>query len=469
MSKNPLTINIHGVPTFYDWKTDTKYLGSASITPTTRDDKSVKFFKVSPVSSGGTTASPSSSGSISGGSSTSSTLAISSSSTSSSSPLTLSTITTAPSTSTITTATTTSTTLATVVAAPSILVPSSSGISDINGIIYQEEYVFGKSQVSHFGINSNRLGTVTSGTYELDILGETVYLVIPGRGGSGFSAHSVTNPRNLKDDKVIHHPLEKALLQKAITHLINDKNSQTVLVDIFARVKGAVKFYDKEKKIEVHTIVLYKLPSTSGQHEILIIDPNSSEFSRHFSNDDIHESLKYIAGFQSLTIPKEKFQIYKPVSDKVGFGSGQYRDCIDIAVKLAFGFNDKAKGGLNEKGIDHNRISEHTVIQAISNLDTVDKNFFVSGCAFRIKQNSNIEKVKLVNKLEKIMDEGMKMLAAYDMRLKEYFKFELVDRNPQKLDLPYLIGVEKNIVSYIKEIITEQEALLGDLEQDPAI
>ncbi len=65
----------------------------------------------------------------------------------------------------------------------------------------------------------------------------------------------------------------------------------------------------------------------------MIIDPNNSQFSAHLSN--FRPEI-----FEAIYTPNNLYKIYsRPEGSRTGFASDKFRDCIDIAVKLAFGLN----------------------------------------------------------------------------------------------------------------------------------
>jgi hypothetical protein len=76
---------------------------------------------------------------------------------------------------------------------------------------------------------------------------------------------------------------------------------------------------------EVHTVVLY-----NQNNKFLLIDPSNTTFSYILAG--AHPDI--------LLCINEQMQIYKPISsDKIGFNPDNWRDCIDIAVKLSFALN----------------------------------------------------------------------------------------------------------------------------------
>lgn len=77
---------------------------------------------------------------------------------------------------------------------------------------------------------------------------------------------------------------------------------------------------------EVHSATLVKVRGHTGL--LMVLDPNNSEMSSVLSSADIRAI-------------KHSYRVYRRVSpydndETTGRGSNQFRDCVDIAVKLAF-------------------------------------------------------------------------------------------------------------------------------------
>ena len=225
-------------------------------------------------------------------------------------------------------------------------------------------------------------------------------------------------------------PQEIVALECAINILLNT-DSKTVLIDIFKR--------DIERKItdvqDTHTVALYK-----AENKILVIDPSNPTFSSHLVNYDRNLlEVDY----------SEKTKIYAPVSEKSDVGQkliefyksitgichDQYRDCIDIAVKIAFGLNASS-----EKCNSIKNIKTLKVIQSVSNNDEINtsilkdiqKEHFVKA-PLKIMQKSNIsisdkffeysqkikEKLLFINKYPDKEQEAHKIAENYKKILEE--------------------------------------------------
>lgn len=201
---------------------------------------------------------------------------------------------------------------------------------------------------------------------------------------------------------ILLHPLEVKIIQSAITSLQLGKQ-KTALIDIFARDdKEQIQFDTKTKLPETHTLVLYKNTTS----EYIVIDPSNSTFSSHLAckinNNLIGDSIKIITSEKEL-------KIYSPASkDNIGPNPNQYRDCIDIAVKLAFGLNQIDT-------IDIKDLTNLESIQEITNNTHIDKYIpsLPDEFSLRIKQASETKIVKHISSLLKYIDKQLKSFSIY--------------------------------------------------------
>ena len=249
---------------------------------------------------------------------------------------------------------------------------------------YVEKYLHSGNEVLRFGIDTSKVN------------GEAI--TREGLVVSTAAAKSVKSAQYKVEDaeKVQHHSLEKESMQDAINHLLTT-DAKTVLVDILEREAGTIKLKE-ESSVETHTILLYKNPEKDGKHEIVVIDPSNFLFSSHllnFNQEDIFEGKnlgELFPKFGKLIVLHKGLQVYNPGKEGTGPDIKQARDCIDIAVKLAFGLNNKGKdfsiqtdsGSLTDK-----LIKELDVVQHVSNVPAIDKTIVVDSIS-RIKQASNV-------------------------------------------------------------------------------
>jgi hypothetical protein len=216
---------------------------------------------------------------------------------------------------------------------------------------------------------------------------------------------------------IAYHDLEKTVLSKAIEHL-SKTGDQTVLIDIFAR-ESSGKFevkLDNDGNPETHTVVLYKLQDVeTGKFSVIVIDPNNFKYSSHLRNLTA-EMQGQFPDLHSIQTLHKDVQIYnKPQGGKTGPEADKYRDCIDVATKLAFCLNQK---GLNlswnditsnteinklQKSLD-TAITNSDSIRMISNNSKIDTAFPGLKIPFRIKQTSEINKVGKFYKFEEAID-----------------------------------------------------------------
>lgn len=446
MAKN-LTINIKDTAiTSYDDSKDGKGISLGSITPSTLDTKLRSFFDVDIISDND---SPTI---IAGGSDTG----------------------TASSTGTSVLGMRSSTGVSTDISMSS---KPTDDVS-ISGIVYTEPYQFGKEvTVIHYGINSNRIEIKTASlalSSERNILGQPTQVIIIEPKKIGVkktpSIGKDTATQRIQDEDVQHHPLEKSLLAKAITYLLSEKDTRTVVVDIFARDTATKAVKIKDGKVEIHAVVLYKngLAKVSDKHQISVIDPSNLQFSSHLSSKDIREHLKDMTGFDKIITLSSGLKIYQaPDTDKVGHESNKWRDCVDIAVKLAFGFNEaQQQPVVFEKA----QLKAHPVIKRISNVTEIDKCFFASDFAFRIKQSSNLKVIKKVYKFEEVISKNMKALSEFSTKQyesiitkhEELLKTEDESYNRDNPTMDRLIEMHEIIVTELtKGLVGDHEELLS--------
>lgn len=271
------------------------------------------------------------------------------------------------------------------------------------------------SRVLHFGINTYREGL----REELEEHNSRI------AGNKTLQEGSVISELNksTKSDKEQIAKKEKMLLQykmessqiltkieKAVTNtaiqFMQEIQQKTVLVDVFERdADGTIK-----SSLTTHTIVLYK-----QGNNYLVIDPSNAEFSTILigASDDIRVCFN------------KKFQIYKP-DGSTGSDLHQWRDCIDIAVKLAFNLNANSRLGLEENikinelegvsYIDYESLKNNLSIKEITNQKALNKNLhdIIMDRSIRIKQSSDVSENKkataILITLEFISDKLHKIL-----------------------------------------------------------
>ena len=257
-------------------------------------------------------------------------------------------------------------------------------------LTYIDKYSHKDNEVIRFGINASNINIDQS------LLGAQIKCNISASKRSVFEKGGIT--------KVSLHSLEKQLLQEAVTHLLNLADTKTVLVDIFARVEGQIRIDNGIP--ETHTVVLYKNLAVNGKHEVLVIDPSNFRFSSHVANPD---NVQHITDdtFGGIKVSYEQNKIYTPTTKNIGPNPDQYRDCIDIAVKLAFGLN-------KEHNVDISKVINLGLIQEITNQAEINKNLPLNNdSVVRIRQASDDNTRKLTNKLLVKIDNQLKSINQY--------------------------------------------------------
>jgi len=261
-------------------------------------------------------------------------------------------------------------------------------------ITYSDVYANESSEVTRFGIS-----TATMEPLQSQSLAE-IYTPIEKKGGSVKSGGS----KGIKDDQVplkMLHPLEVFLIRDAIDYF-KSSGSKSVLVDIFARDdNGSIRI--KDDKPETHTIVLYR-----NIEQIIVIDPSNPDFSKHIPMN----SIRLFRSDENLVeiIAPLKQKIYAPFdSENVGPRSDQYRDCIDLSVKIAFGLNRL------QENIDISDIMSLGVIREITNQKKCNEELFFTDqqAIARIRQASDDIIRMEVNKIVECLDKQRKSMLAY--------------------------------------------------------
>lgn len=147
------------------------------------------------------------------------------------------------------------------------------------------------------------------------------------------------------------HPIEKAAIAGGLNKLRDVQDAKSLedkptdkspnnlaLVDIIARNQdGSIKEEVTKEGLktglpETHTVVVWKV----SDKEYQIIDPNRDKFSEHLTKGN-----PSILGteFPEVKFPQNPGDLYNAKA------SPQKRDCIDIAVKIAFTINEQEKQG----------------------------------------------------------------------------------------------------------------------------
>jgi hypothetical protein len=199
---------------------------------------------------------------------------------------------------------------------------------------------------------------------------------------SGGSAKSSKAPSQQKTSsfeglkpQYLLHPAEIYLVQEAINYF-RSEGANVVLVDIFARASSGMI------KDDTHTIVLFKNPDG----KLIVIDPSNSSLSSHIADS---YNIDIFAGID-FYVPKREIRIYEGDKDT------GYRDCVDIAVKIASGLQQHSGGIKLKKIIVGDKIEEVMdfesipVIHEVTNRSKLNPNFSDDMGVVKIRQASDI-------------------------------------------------------------------------------
>ena len=268
---------------------------------------------------------------------------------------------------------------------------------------YEDDYSNTQGQlVTRYGINLNEGLSDIVKKYNSSLETLNPKVVLEDQSVSSSKKKGAKSNQSNKEDQVniTLHPLEVINLQNAINDLNLKEINKTVLIDIFARdqLTGLIKWQDNGLP-ETHTVVLFR----NSEKQFVIIDPSNSSFSKHLSTNNklISDQLEI------LTLQKE-LRIYE--QDKlIGTGSNpyQYRDCIDIAVKIAFGLNKIQE-------LDINKIEQTKTIQEVTNQKEINENIFLGKEVItRIRQASDSEIREKFNKFSTYINKQLKSFSIY--------------------------------------------------------
>jgi hypothetical protein len=214
------------------------------------------------------------------------------------------------------------------------------------------------------------------------------------------------------------HLVEKEVLGFALNELASESSTTSrtsgegfaqnvVVVDIFARDGVKLKIDAKTNLPEIHAIVLWK----ESENKIALIDPTRRQYSEH-----IAEFLKTISG-ETLTVEKSSVtSIIYATRDKPT-GQSEYpftdpmpRDCIDIAVKIAFEINEQQKKRTSASGTSTSGTVPLSILdevfKRISNTRALSKAVFsLDGTFIRELQSTDEETRKSSNQF--LIDNGL--------------------------------------------------------------
>lgn len=240
--------------------------------------------------------------------------------------------------------------------------------------------------VKRFGINPEAVpGAVGYNiTYDrLHYVEQEIFNLAIQELNTKSSAQALQFQRTIKD---ITFKTTFQILKGGPLTQIQEYPNNVVVVDIFARELGRIKATQTYERLlpETHTVVLWK----KAEQEIVLIDPNKFEFSNHISTQQI-QALTTLTISSIIPLRLEGDIVYGTQGKTTGYS--EYtdpnplpRDCIDIAVKIAFEINEQQKENIDIKQI------EEKVFSQISNKLKLNSAVKKIDCTFiRELQSSN--------------------------------------------------------------------------------
>ena len=265
-----------------------------------------------------------------------------------------------------------------------------------------------------------------------------------------------------KTKDILHTAIELRAINSAIDHLLTSED-RVVLVDILER--DPKKGFSVTVPLASHTVVLYKNPLVAEKYTIVVIDPNNLSFSNHLAstNKDIGDNVlrchsATLEEIQALPNQPKPVQIYQAPKGSMGLEPDQYRDCIDIAVKLAFGFANTE----THEVIDLNQLKENLIVKAISNQEAIDESFKGEGYSVRAKQTSNPEAVLSFYNIQRKIDKKLAYFASIkedDIDYQEYI--ELLEQKAAypAIALPLILAYSEKLSQTIASLTMEVDRL----------
>lgn len=163
---------------------------------------------------------------------------------------------------------------------------------------------------------------------------------------------------------------------------------------------GDIEIPPPTEPLPTHAVVLYK----NSQGQILVIDPNSPQFSGHLQHVTTAAVLLVSNNFSPLHKPYASKAVFTPPN--TGPDKAKYRDCVDIAVKLA--------ALLDSDLTDYASVDEvmkSGVVALVSNNKDITR--------LEIDQPLRIKQVSHLGKIRQINDELLKQKLSYDKSIED--------------------------------------------------
>ncbi len=259
----------------------------------------------------------------------------------------------------------------------------------------------------------------------------------------------------LDKDNIQFKEQEKTVLKKAIEYLQQYKHTNSAIVDIFERQFQAKNNKSNIEGVDVnvsetHSIVILR---SNKANKFIVVDPTTTTFSWILGAKNLIEGIE-------LIVPQKLCTIYKaPNKTKVGKDVDQWRDCIDIAVKLSFLFNARSVVYEAPDNLKNFTIADWDEVKLVSNQRKIDKNCFYSKSEkpLRKKQQSDINKIEVTNNKIKISAEKYNQFLKNELEkkiteFKEEFLTKAQTNSVEALGKDYIASFEYQFdFSYMEE------------------
>ena len=263
-------------------------------------------------------------------------------------------------------------------------------------VIYLDKYQHKESSVLHFGINTYQ-DTLAK---EIEVYNNQAIKLQPLS-----SKHSKkTDQLKVYAQKIKISSVEKLIIETAIDYL-NQTDTPTVLIDVLIRDNEGKITKDKDK---THTVVLYT--QNNGYFvtdaEFFVIDPSNTTFSSFLANSTNKIETGY--GIKKIYQP--------PATDQVGPNSDQWRDCCDLAVKIAFGFNqEKPTLEFDSEANFAKSLAQTYTIKSLTNSQTINSSLRDELIEYpvRIRQASDNDLIKTSNNKFDLIDKTIKDMSKF--------------------------------------------------------
>lgn len=265
--------------------------------------------------------------------------------------------------------------------------------------VYQHKDA-GTKGISHFGINSY------SSDLKKEIITYNDKCKLESVDSTDLLETKHAEHKNIMEQVILTN-IERAAIVKVISFLTYVH--KPVLLDIFKRNAEGMIDINKDDTIETHPVILYR---DENKKTIFVIDPSNPQYSSFLANyKDFSWPIK--AGY----IDQDIYRV--PNNGSIGPDAHQFRDPLDIAVKLAVGFiKTPPNFNFDSNEMFLKSMQDDVTIQNITNQCAMNSNLpkIVELMPVRVRQASDYDTSLRANK----------KLAAMSMLSKEIEKLREV-------------------------------------------